>query len=147
MRADPAVRAGVDLDGAIFGPARWRGVPRPFLVMMSAGARLVSNPSMRRFLAHPGGSRLGLTFAGFEHMSFSDWPVTAPANVGARKTPSARDIAVQRAYLRAFLDRYVLGRRPRLLEGPSRRWPQVGFPCRRSHGVPGSGPCIIRNGR
>jgi predicted dienelactone hydrolase len=146
MRADPTVRAGVDLDGAIFGPARWRGVPRPFLVM-SASGRLLSFPAMHRFLAHPGGPRLALTFAGFEHMSFSDWPVTQPANIGARRTPTARDVAVQRVYLRAFLDRYVLGRRSHLLDGASRRWPQVGFPCRRAHAGPASDRCIIRTGR
>jgi pimeloyl-ACP methyl ester carboxylesterase len=142
IRAEPTIRAGADLDGAIFGPARWRGVPRPFLVM-SAQDRLLSFPVMRRFLRHPGASRLALTFAGFEHPSFSDWPVTAPGNVGARRTPSVRDIRVQRAYLRAFLNRYVLGRRSRLLEGPSRRWPQVGFPCRRERGTPTNGSCII----
>jgi hypothetical protein len=146
IRAEPTIRAGVDLDGAIIGPARWRGVARPFLVM-SAQHRLLSFPLMRRFLAHPGGPRLALTFAGFEHLSFSDWPVTTPRNIGARRTPTARDIAVQRTYLRVFLDRYVLGRRSRLLDGPSQRWPQVGFPCRRAHGAAASGACIIRNGR
>jgi hypothetical protein len=45
--------------------------------------------------------------------------------------PSARDIALQRAYLRAFLDRYVRSRRSGLLAGPSRHWPQVSFAYRR----------------
>jgi hypothetical protein len=40
-------------------------------------------------------------------------------------------MAVQRAYLRAFLDRYMLNRRSRLLTRTSSRWPQVTFLYRR----------------
>jgi hypothetical protein len=56
-------------------------------------------------------------------MSFSDLPVINPGNPDVGKTPSVRDIVAQRAYLR--LDRYVLGRRTRLLDGPSPGFPQV----------------------
>lgn len=52
---------------------------------------------------------------------------TSPAAPEIGKKPSARDIVAQRAYLRAFLDRYVLRRRSPLLDGPSRRFPQVRF--------------------
>ncbi|MEA2322799.1 MAG: hypothetical protein QOD81_2649 [Solirubrobacteraceae bacterium] len=125
MRAEPSVRAGVDMDGSIFGSARRRGVSRPFLVMTSGGA----DSTIRSFLEHSRGPRLALEFAGFQHMSFSDVPIVAPGSVGT--TRPARDVAVQRAYLRAFLDRYLLGRPSRLLAGPSRRWPQVTFGQRR----------------
>jgi dienelactone hydrolase len=128
MRAEPTVRAGVDLDGSIFGPARRLGVAGPFLVMVGGDGL---DPSLRGLLEHSRGPRLALTIAGFVHFSFSDLPVSAPAGIGAPRTPSARDIALQRAYVRAFLDRYVRGRRSTLLEGPSRRWPQVRFTYRR----------------
>ncbi|MEY2533438.1 MAG: hypothetical protein QOF29_1348 [bacterium] len=123
MRVEPSVRAGVDMDGSIFGNARRRGVSRAFLVMSSGGA----DSSIRTFLEHSTGPRLALEFAGFEHMTFSDVPIVAPGAPGAGATRPARAVAVQRAYLRAFLDRYLLGRPSRLLEGPSRRWPQVTF--------------------
>src|SRR4051812_30337382 len=124
MRAEPAVRAGADLDGSIFGPARRLGVSGPFLVMVG-GEGL--DPSLRGLLEHSRGPRLALRVAGFVPFSFSALPVPAPAGIGAPKTPSARDIALQRAYVRAFLDRYLRGRRSALLEGPSPRWPQVRF--------------------
>jgi dienelactone hydrolase len=122
MRAEPSIRAGVDMDGSIFGAARKRGVPRAFLVML-AGRK--PDATIRAMLGHSHGPRLALEFAGFEHFSFSDLPVVGPAGPDVGKTPSVRDIVAQRAYLRAFLDRYVLGRRTRLLDGPSRRFPQV----------------------
>jgi hypothetical protein len=128
MRAEPAVRAGVDLDGSIFGAARRLGVARPFMVMVG-GEGL--DPSIRGLLEHSGGPRLALRIGGLAHFSFSDLPVSSPAAIGAPQPPSARDIAVQRAYLRAFLDRYVRGRRSTLLEGPSPSWPHVSFPYRR----------------
>jgi len=49
----------------------------------------------------------------------------APETLTDAKRPSACDAAVQNAYVRAFLDRYVRGRDSRLLAGPSPRWPQV----------------------
>src|SRR4051812_23529445 len=128
MRVEPGVRAGVDLDGSIFGPARRTGVGGAFMVMVGHDGL---DESIRGLLTHSRGPRLALRIAGFVHFSFSDLPVTAPALVGAPKPPSVRDIALQRAYVRAFLDRYVRGRRAALLDGPSRRWPQVGFPYRR----------------
>jgi dienelactone hydrolase len=122
MRAESSIRAGVDMDGSIFGRARSRGVPRAFLVMLAGRS---SDASIRGLLKHSDGPRLALEFAGFEHMSFSDLPVIGPDGPDVGKTRSARDIVAQRAYLRAFLDRYVRGRRARLLDGPSRRFPQV----------------------
>jgi dienelactone hydrolase len=136
MRVEPSVRAGVDMDGSIFGAARRRGVPRAFLVMVSRR----TDPTIRSMLTHSRGPRLALAFTGFEHLSFSDLPAIAPAAVRARTPPTLRDIAVQRAYLRAFLDRSVRGRPGRLLDGPSRRWPQVRFLYRR-------GEPVARDGR
>jgi dienelactone hydrolase len=122
MRAEPSIRAGVDMDGSIIGAAAKRGVRRAFLVML-AGRR--ADASIRGLLKHSHGPRLTLEFSGFEHMSFSDLPVVGPAAPALGKTPSARDIVAQRTYTRAFLDRYVLGRHTGLLDGPSRRFPQV----------------------
>jgi hypothetical protein len=51
---------------------------------------------------------LALEFKGYEHFSFSDVPILAPGF-----TPGV--IATERAYLRAFFDRYLLGKRSPLL--------------------------------
>ena len=106
------------------GSAVRRGVPGPFMVM-AAGKGLFALPSVRGLLARMRSSLLALQFSGFEHFSFSDVPAIAPETLTDAKRPSACDVAVQNAYVRAFLDRYVRGRYWRLLAGPSARWPQV----------------------
>ena len=64
-------------------------------------------------------------------MSFSDLPAGAASTALSPGGPrSVRAIAVERAYLRAFLDRYLLNRRSRLLTVPLPAWPQVTFPYR-----------------
>jgi hypothetical protein len=98
---------------------------------MAAGREVLRLASVRGLLHHSTGPRLALRFAGFEHFSFSDAPVIAPAASGVGKHPSAGYIAAQRAYLRAFLDRFVRGRRSTLLAGPAKRWPGVSFDERR----------------
>lgn len=81
---------------------------------MAAGDHtgLLSFPETARFLRRSQGPMLALEFKGYKHFSFSDVPILAPGF-----TPG--DIATERAYLRAFLDRYVLGKRSPLLAGNS----------------------------
>ena len=85
------------------------------------------DPTMRGMLTHSSGARLALRFVDLDHAAFSDVPAVAPTDPSPGGPRSVRSIAVQRAYLRAFLDRYLLNRRSRLLSGPSSRWPQVTF--------------------
>ncbi|MFN0153130.1 MAG: Cpe/LpqF family protein [Gaiella sp.] len=125
MRVEPRILAGIDLDGSIFGTAAKRGVPRAFLVVL--GGRGL-DPSTRSLLEHSTGPRIGLNIAGLQHMSFSDLPVLAPSSLNVGKwRASAQDIVIQRVYVRAFLDRYVLGLPSPLLDGPSPRYPRVTF--------------------
>ena len=131
MLDEPTIRAGVDMDGLIEPPASQRGVGRAFLVMAASSGGLLKRADVRGLLSRSRGPRLALQFDGFDHFSFTDAPVVAPLASGVGRRPSARDIAVQRAYLGAFLDRYVRGIRSRLLDGPSARWPQVSFRYRR----------------
>ena len=128
MRAEPRVDVGVDIDGSILGSASRRGVTRPFMVMTG---RTGLDPSERELLTHSSGPRLALRFADLDHAAFSDLPAIAPTALSPGGSQSIRAIAVQRAYLRAFLDRYLLHRRSRLLTAPSPRWPQVTFLYRR----------------
>lgn len=128
MRAERRVGVGVDIDGSILSTAARRGVTRPFMVMTS---RTGLDSTMRGMLTHSSGPRLVLRFVDLDHMSFSDLPAVAPTALSHGGPRSVRAIAVERAYLRAFLDRYLLNRRSRLLTGPSPRWPQVTFLYRR----------------
>ena len=128
MRAERRVDVGVDIDGSILGSARRRGVTRPFMVM---AARRGPDATVRAMLRHSSGPRLALRFADLDHLAFTDLPAIGPTALSPGRRRSVRAIAVQRAYLRAFLDRYMLNRRSRLLTGPSPRRPQVTFQYRR----------------
>lgn len=128
MRAERRIDVGVDIDGSILGSATRRGVTRPFMVMKG---RTGFDSTMRGMLTHSSGPRLALRFVDLDHAAFTDLPVVAPTALSLGGPRSVRAIAVQRAYLRAFLDRYMLNRRSRLLTGPSPRWPQVTFLYRR----------------
>ena len=128
MRAERRVDVGVDIDGSILGSATHRGVTRPFMIMTG---RTGLDPTMRGMLTHSSGPRLALRLADLEHAAFSDLPAVAPTALSPGGTRSVRAIAIERAYLRAFLDSYLLNRRSTLLTGPSPRWPQVTFLYRR----------------
>src|SRR4051794_41784840 len=71
MRAEPAVRAGVDLDGSIFGPPPRPGVSGPFLVM-GGGEGL--DPTLPGLLKHSRGPRPPPRGAGFLPLPFSGPP-------------------------------------------------------------------------
>jgi hypothetical protein len=120
--------SGVNIDRSILGSAGRCGVTRPFMVMR-AGPGL--DPTMRAMLRHSSGPRLALRLADLDHLAFSDLPAIGPTALSPGRRRSVRAMAVQRAYLRAFLDRYMLNRRSRLLTGTSSRWPQVTFLYRR----------------
>ncbi|MCP9486458.1 MAG: Cpe/LpqF family protein [Gaiellaceae bacterium MAG52_C11] len=124
MRIEPRILAGIDLDGSIFGAAAKRGVPRAFLIIGTGGR----DSSTRGLLEHSSGPRLELSIKGLVHGSFSDLPVVSPGAVSVGKwRASAKDIVMQRVYVRAFLDRYVRGLPSPLLDGPSPRFPRVTF--------------------
>ncbi|WP_158607777.1 alpha/beta hydrolase family protein [Nocardia panacis] len=117
MLEDPRIRAGVDMDGSIFGSVRDAGVDRPFLLMSSGeGAFLNWEPSRRDFFEHSRGAKLAVALGDSLHMSFSDLQVVlsqlAAAGVvpheDAAKSigtiPVTDSIDLQRGYLRTFFN-------------------------------------------
>ena len=70
-----------------------------------------------------------LVVAGAIHASFTDLPLVADQagiDVGAH-LPGARSLDITRAYVLAFFDEHLRGERQSLLDGPSARYPEVGF--------------------
>ena len=120
VRAQPIFRAGVNLDGAIVGAPARLGIRRRSL-RSPARDHWAQDRSLRRLFSRSRGPRLALEVAGLEHMSFSGLPSSRRAARGVGKRPSRRDISLQSAYIRAFLDRHLRDRPSRLLDGPSRR--------------------------
>jgi predicted dienelactone hydrolase len=130
MYADPRIKAGVNLDGGLYGPVTTAGLDQPYLVIHAEGI----DPELWTGLwPHLRGWHLELHVAGTAHMSFTDLQalerqkpnVLLPEWIGTIDGP--RSVLLQRTYLRAFFDLHLRGRPSQLLTGPSPTWPEVGF--------------------
>ncbi|WP_283137099.1 alpha/beta hydrolase family protein [Rhizohabitans arisaemae] len=140
MHEDKRIKAGLGLDGAIFGEVGVSGLDRPYLVVDTPGkGGMATNPVLRKFWDGLRGWRLNLTLKGAAHNSFGDdvllIPMAAKA-LGLTKQqleevvgtiPAARALAFQRAYVPAFFDLHLRGRKVPLLDGPSPDFPEVGY--------------------
>lgn len=135
------LRAGVNMDGTIFGPVLRSGVRKPLLLLGSEGPDDDSWAAIwPRFHAW----RRNLQITGTRHRSYMDEETLIPqsaASIGATDAQvadyigplalthnGARAIAIQRALLRAYFDHHLRGHRPSpLLEAPSARYPELTF--------------------
>ena len=66
-----------------------------------------------------------VTVKGAMHNSFSDMPFIAPERYRNIEINAARALTITNAYVLAFFDRYLRGRRQPLLEGNSADFPEV----------------------
>lgn len=66
-----------------------------------------------------------VTIRGAVHNSFSDMPIIVPERFSNVKINAARVLTITNAYILAFFDRYLRGRRQRLLEGNAPKFPEV----------------------
>lgn len=121
LEAEPTVRAGVDLDGSIFGRGVQRPLNRPFMIMTEHG-----DGTMLRFWRRLRGSRLFVRIDGTRHLNFSDWNVLGPWLRQSRAPLPAlgairarRALRIERAYLDAFFARYLTEAAAPLLDAPS----------------------------
>src|SRR3954452_5399381 len=118
MLADRRMRAGVDLDGRLFGPVIGRGLSRPFGIMVGDGPAM---PSVTAFRRHAGGPHPLTRAAGTAHQAFTDLVWLAPqfgldtatrVSVGLGTVDAAVAVARQRTWLLRFFDRHLrAGRR------------------------------------
>ncbi|GAA2272475.1 alpha/beta hydrolase [Nonomuraea roseoviolacea subsp. roseoviolacea] len=135
LRDDPRVDAGANLDGILLGPAATLGVTRPFLQVAGGTTTRDSEPTWKSFWNASTGWKREARFAGAQHFSFFDLQAIYPQLAGRLKgLPIAetigtidpeRSVAAQRAYLTAFFDLHLKGRRTPLFDGPSRAYPEV----------------------
>jgi predicted dienelactone hydrolase len=136
MLVDGRIRAGIDLDGSLFGRAANELIARPFMLIASQRG-LGEDASLRVFLSHLDASHLALQLAGSGHLTFSDLIVLArplarldpqlPGQFAVGTIPAGRALAATRAYVAAFFDAYLRGQPSALLRGPSARYPEMRF--------------------
>jgi predicted dienelactone hydrolase len=128
---DRRVDAGINMDGILVGPVVQSGVTKPFL-QVAAGE---IHPSWKSFGEKSSGWKREAHFAGAAHLSFSDLQAMIPqVSEKLKDVPVAeligtidpdRSIAAQRAYVTAFFDLHLRGRRTPLFDGPSATYPDV----------------------
>jgi dienelactone hydrolase len=147
MLADSRIRAGIDMDGTTCAPIPSHGLSRPFLFLGkqsnytpgSGGAVTPGTRDWKRLRSAVitwerdwellTGWKRWLVVAGAVHASFTDLAVLADQSgidIGADLS-GARSLDITRAYVRAFFDQHLLGRRQGLLDQPSPRYPEVTF--------------------
>jgi predicted dienelactone hydrolase len=131
MYADARVRAGLSLDGPVYGPVVEAGSDRPFL-LLQAKVNRVDYPDLARFWSALRGWHLDLGVRGAAHLSYADYealvPQLAPLGVDVRAEigdlDPARGVAIQQAYPLAFFDQH-LRHHGHPLDVPSPAFPEV----------------------
>jgi predicted dienelactone hydrolase len=121
MLVDPRIRAGVDLDGTLFADARTGSLSRPFM-LMSADPGFAADPNRAGFWSRLRGPHYALDIQGAQHFAFSDLAFFASKLIRANPSAAqgiraqvgnvdgAASLAVERAYLLAFFDRFLRGK-------------------------------------
>ena len=139
MLEDRRIKAGVNLDGTLFGPVVAAGLDRPFMLVGAQDHDRDTDASWAQFWANLRGWRLNLRLAGSAHNSFTDIQVLLPQIAGALNYPPEavqqligttdpqRSIINQRAYVTAFFDLHLRHRDRHLLDHPSPRFPEMQF--------------------
>ncbi|MBG0827078.1 alpha/beta hydrolase [Planomonospora sp. ID67723] len=133
MAADPRVRAGVNLDGTFFSQVPQSGLGRRPFLMLGTKAHHSPDSVDRSWL--PAWKRLNgwkrwLTVADSGHFTFIDLPVLGgQAGVIDPSAPLSgkRSGEITTAYVGAFFDQHLRGKRQPLLDGPSTANPEVAF--------------------
>jgi predicted dienelactone hydrolase len=132
MLGDQRIRAGIDLDGSVWGAVVAKGLKRPFMLFVGDELGQLTG-DQARFFAHLRASKYALRLRGAGHFSFTDLPLFAADIPTLARVLSIGTIDPLRAtnavrvYIAAFFDRTLRGERPRLLAGPSAAYPDVDF--------------------
>ncbi|MFC4997779.1 alpha/beta hydrolase family protein [Dactylosporangium cerinum] len=136
MLADRRVRAGLAID-APMEPRVEADLDRPFMLMTAEFTR--AEEPVAQCWSHLKGWRLNIQADGASHRSYCDYEVLMPqlaAVVGMSDEEllgwigpldPSRGLRIQQAYPLAFFDQHLRHRRQRLLDGPSRAFPEVRF--------------------
>ena len=139
-REDPRCKAGIDIDGALFGSVVQDGLTCPFLFLMG-GHSGESGPEATRVLSDiesvyarlPLESRMRIEIRGANHFLFSDDSALLKSRIlmgglrmaGLLKIDGRRQLAITAACVRAFFDVYLQGANAAALKDLPRRYPEI----------------------
>jgi predicted dienelactone hydrolase len=134
---DARCKAGIDLDGDLFGSVVHTGATTPFMVLQSdrgacteSSCRAMQGQVQAVLRTVPYGARYDLSITTMEHFNFADYAVEfTPLRLFGvlGSIDGVRGLQITRAYVRAFFDTYLTNRPSPLLQGPTRAYPEVHF--------------------
>jgi predicted dienelactone hydrolase len=134
---DRRCKAGIDLDGALFGPVVQTGLEKPFMVIQSDrgscsmfSCRSFQNEVQAILRPVPSNERCHLSIKGTQHFNFSDYAVYfSPARALGLLGPidGVRGLQITRAYVLAFFNTFLNQIPSPLLQGPASAYPEVQF--------------------
>ena len=139
MLDDPRIKAGIDLDGDLFGPVVTTGLNRPFMLLSNATHNRDNDPTWAQFWTASTGWKRDFRLLGSAHGTFFDAVVLFPQAAGVLGlTPTqlataigtidpARAITIESTYVDAFFAQHLRHRSGQLLDGPSPRFPEMVF--------------------
>jgi len=122
---DSRVRAVFDIDGSPIWSGRNGRLHKPVMIFSAASTNLSYDDVLSG--AMPGGH---LRVAGTLHSFPSDirvMPFAQPTTTNRQLIAPARGLAITAAFVEAFFDDHLLGRRSAILGAPSREFPEVTF--------------------
>jgi hypothetical protein len=134
---DARCKAGIDLDGALFGNVVQTGLKNPFMVIQSdpgtcsdASCRSFQHEIQAILRTVPRSESYHLGIKGTKHFNFSDYavyfsPARALGVLGS--IDGVRGLQITRAYVRAFFDTYLNRIPSPLLQGSTSAYPEVQF--------------------
>jgi hypothetical protein len=135
---DPRCKAGIDLDGALFGPVIEDGLRQPFMFVLEdhhkvSDAAEVVRDIWSMYERLPPESRLRVSLAGSNHFSFTDQILLkSQLLLGTMRGVGAiggmegdRGLAITASCVNSFFDVYLKGQSRTALDALAIRYPEV----------------------
>lgn len=135
LYVDSRFIGGINLDGILFGSVIGSGFGKPFFQMKSQTSSSERDSTWKKFFGNLSGWKLQVLVQGSEHESFSDLGEVIDALGGKSETAKAivgsidgkRMSEIVTDYVSAAVRQFVFGSQEALLEGTSKRFPEVKF--------------------
>jgi pimeloyl-ACP methyl ester carboxylesterase len=138
LLVDSRFVGGLNMDGSIFGHAATTPSSKPFLLFAASGHNQTNDVTWTSFWEQLKGWKLQLEVNATGHLSFEDYPVLAKAiGIDPASNPNiaglvgtidgVRMLEILRTYVGAFLHFVLKGEKERVLQGPSKAFPDVLF--------------------